>query len=548
MTKVVVTGAALREALREVLWNKEHSAWSSNAEGPASVSSNVDPSAAVTDPVNPNFKPQDRTEFGVAVGQLVRNMSDSDMPGLYDAVKAAVEDKEDKEGETQMKTNAASGKASKAEEAVRRAIRSIIAEACTDGTLTLNEAGQGDDPPAPPSRKPLPFRLKKGEKPGPVMNLDNLPPVRKIPAGVHGKEYEDRINKNKGWLNRNMGKAIDQYENPKADPNADIDPEAPERAAAAKRRHAYKSTAIGGMSDVNYDVEAGEHKPASFEEIAKGLSLDSAKAEAQKLGIDVTGMSFEDIVKAIIKAQGGNEEADFESVSRELGFSVAGAKQAVDKALAKARWITKIIDPDDPAMVEDMDIIVITAMNDYIKHLAKSGELSAADVQLMKDHPDIVEDLDGFRDFLHNYVKRIGKKGIKGVKIDYLGDNSSAERQAQKPQAGKPAPPAPRQPASAPTPEASPSAAPAPAGGKGYKIYPGGKRYGGKPVVTRVKNRVYGPSSDTAFKAGEQGEVSMDGDKLRVKKPGSDHTQTWDPVEEGKRPVLFLRDPNAGRG
>lgn len=99
------------------------------------------------------------------------------------------------------------------------------------------------------------------------------------------------------------------------------------------------------------------------------------------------------------------EGASFQEIAQELGFSVAGAKQAVDKALAKAQWLGAMQE-EDP---EDLEIITLTSMNDYIKMLAGSGELTPADIQLMKDHPEIVRDLDGFREFLDRALRKARK-------------------------------------------------------------------------------------------------------------------------------------------
>jgi hypothetical protein len=110
--------------------------------------------------------------------------------------------------------------------------------------------------------------------------------------------------------------------------------------------------------------------------------------------------------------------ASFEEIAKELDFSVAGAKQAVDKALEKAKWLAQDIAEDD------LEIMVLTTMNDYVNMLAKSGELSAADVQLMKDHPDIVRELDGFREFLATAIKRMRKQGQKVE--DPLGESKEA--------------------------------------------------------------------------------------------------------------------------
>jgi len=97
--------------------------------------------------------------------------------------------------------------------------------------------------------------------------------------------------------------------------------------------------------------------------------------------------------------------ATFDELAKEMGLSVAGAKRAVDMALEKARWMATQVDPDE------LEILILTTMKDYIDLLSKSGELSPADVALMKDHPEIVRELDGFREFLHNSLRRARKGG-----------------------------------------------------------------------------------------------------------------------------------------
>ena len=328
MTTVVVTDKALREMVREAMFNKEFSGWSTESEGPAAVNAVVDPSAAVTDPINPNFRPQDKTEFGIAVNQLVKNLPDTKMPKLYDTVKDALDKEEQKEDEEDMDTKAAQGGTKQVEEAVRKVVRGILSDINPRWQLTE----------APPRKEP-----------GPVVG--DLPPVKKIPAGVHGAEYMRRREKYQGDLKKILGKTdLDAPEPEEPDLDADA-PESAEATPEPAKRRAYKGTAIGGMSDVG---------GASFEEIAK-----------------------------------------------ELGFSVAGAKQAVDKALEKAQFLAQGMDEDD------REILVLNAMNDYIAMLNKTGELAPADVQLMKDHPDIVRELDGFREFLHNAIRRQRKAGQK---------------------------------------------------------------------------------------------------------------------------------------
>jgi hypothetical protein len=95
--------------------------------------------------------------------------------------------------------------------------------------------------------------------------------------------------------------------------------------------------------------------------------------------------------------------ASFDEIAKDLGFAITGAKAAVDKALEKLRFVVKM-DQDE------LEILVLTAMKDYIKTLEKTGELTPSDVALLKDNPDIVRTLDGFREFLHVYIKRARKQ------------------------------------------------------------------------------------------------------------------------------------------
>ena len=414
MTKVVVTEKALRETVREAMFNKEFSGWSSNEEGPANVDPNVDPSQAVTDPINPDFKPHTRTEFGVAVNQLVKNLPDTQMSGIFDAVKDAVDRKEQQEDEEEDK-------------------------------MKLKQAAHG-----------------QGVKDEGVTEMV----VRKAVRKILGEEMVNGV-----WVD-----------------SADTDADEEERQTSS-RRSAYKATALGGMSDVS---------GASFEEIAK-----------------------------------------------ELGFSVAGAKQAVDKALLNAQWIAQEIDPTD------LDDIVLTAMNDYIKFLAKSDEVTPADVQLMKDHPDIVCELEGFREFLHNYIRKARK-----ADAELVGQNAEEEIEPDEAPATKPAAPtnlAPEVPAPA---TERPAFSMKQGSGERtkrdkdtYKVY---SPYKGR-TVARVANKLYGTelghnlpdgSGKSKFKGGDRVRVSRDGEKLKVNAIDGDHSQTWDPIEQGQnqQDEAFTRD------
>lgn len=88
----------------------------------------------------------------------------------------------------------------------------------------------------------------------------------------------------------------------------------------------------------------------------------------------------------------------FDQIAKELGVSVSGAKRLVTVALAKAQYVGSI-DQDE------LEIITLEAMKDYIAHLQSSGELTPADVQLLQDHPSLTGELEGFREFLSDAIK-----------------------------------------------------------------------------------------------------------------------------------------------
>lgn len=306
--KFSLSRKALKNAVREALAGIPVSNMTDTADGMPPVTPNpvVDPMASVTDPMNTDFVPKTKQELDVALKQLSAEVPVDCIPSVYKTFKDAV-DSENIQAEKDKEMKKTSQNGDKVEEQVRQMVRKVLNE--------MNEA-EGDRP---------------------------LPPIQKIPMGVHGGEYLRRMKKSRDDLAKSFraGKAEDPIDDPDAELGDDDSP---------KKRHSYKKTALGSMKSV-------------------------------------AGATFEDIAK-------------------EFGLSVAGAKQAVDKALEKARWA-------GGADEDELEIVTLQAMIDYIEMLNKSGELTSADVQLMKDHPDIVRDLDGFREFLDGTIRRLRKDGQK---------------------------------------------------------------------------------------------------------------------------------------
>ena len=126
-----------------------------------------------------------------------------------------------------------------------------------------------------------------------------------------------------------------------------------------------------------------------------------------------------DSIEALIKKRTNQTATDvdgdnLQAIARDLGFSVSGAKQAVDKAMRKAQFLASL--PDS-----DRDLIVLSAVKEYIRELERAIDPTdpeaptTEDIQLMYDNPEIVATLDDFRYFLHKYVKRAAKATGKKI-------------------------------------------------------------------------------------------------------------------------------------
>ena len=95
--------------------------------------------------------------------------------------------------------------------------------------------------------------------------------------------------------------------------------------------------------------------------------------------------------------------ATLQQIANEMGYSIAAATKAIELALQKARFIATMDE-------NDLEIIVLTTINDYINKLGAAAGLSQSDIALMKEHPNIVVELDSFRVFLDRALRKVRKK------------------------------------------------------------------------------------------------------------------------------------------
>jgi len=178
MRKLVVSESVLRQLLKEAL-----GAGSSNSHltgtMPVRVNPVVDPSAGETDPTNQNFAPKNKQELISALRSLLDADDATEFPDIYITIKDAVE------------AHGAEMNKQKVEETIRAAVRKILKEA-------------------------------------------DLPPVKKIPYGVHGGEYTQRFQKAKAGLAKSFrGTSFD---------------DAPEEKEDERTRKNKMMTDVGGAS------------------------------------------------------------------------------------------------------------------------------------------------------------------------------------------------------------------------------------------------------------------------------------------------------------
>jgi hypothetical protein len=137
--------------------------------GGAKVNAVVDPSAAETDPMNPDYRPQNATELGVAMRTLTHDLPDEQASRVYDLVKQNLDDQRDKEkvpeateeetpdmkstdAITGTKTGTHSGTKT-VESVVRAMIRKVLSEEWEGYDAVVNGSDDDDEPIVAPVDK-----------------------------------------------------------------------------------------------------------------------------------------------------------------------------------------------------------------------------------------------------------------------------------------------------------------------------------------------------------------------------------------------------------
>jgi hypothetical protein len=277
----------------------------------------VDPSAALTDPTNPDYKPTSKQELQVALTAMMNDLPDDNVPSIYDALKHAIQSQEEDKGKDQMaKSN------DKIEESIRMMVRQL---------------------------------------------LENI----ELPQQI--KEYfaVDPATGEKVW--KGSGPA------PKLAPSASI--------------QKFDPSARG--------VAAGPQSPA-------GKSLKSTFKKMKDSDISFVDSSQPEAGRARRnKMQEGDK---LKNLAVEMGFkNPNGVLQFINRVLEKMK-----------RRFENYDAVAIATlevMKEYIDELSspyKSGSktldplITPQDAELMKQHPEMISDLETFRIYLDKKLRQRG--------------------------------------------------------------------------------------------------------------------------------------------
>lgn len=102
--------------------------------------------------------------------------------------------------------------------------------------------------------------------------------------------------------------------------------------------------------------------------------------------------------EALVASKGSTREMSHGEMNDYLGHTgVTGVKGEEFRTLEKMKFLANL-DPKSRKKLMD------TARNEYIDFLASSGDITDQEVADLRAHPSIVEELEGFRDWLDAYV------------------------------------------------------------------------------------------------------------------------------------------------
>jgi len=419
MKSVVISKAAIVELVKEALDNHDYGVSHSAA---VNVNPNADPSAIETDPFNKDVEPRNGEELKKSLVMMANDIGevpDEKVNKAYNDIRDVIEmatNTNDKVEETRKLTEAKGSFGSK------------IVRLVKEGELGVDDVSRGKDGTVVLRRS---FYYEHGHSAKDFANEISKDltmfgvPHQIVDQGQVNKPFKGGAGarSNSHWwvsIKEDVPTETVTATNEPVWPGSNMKTEEAIRneirkvlietsndpAVDAWAKHLNAHNALWPKK--NEDEPESEEATGEKEEIAqetqaeKQQNLQAKKTEGSvgtgevKEGDEEDEDAEDDEEK---RFKSNKEGASFLEIAKELNFSVAGAKQACDRALAKASYVAGM----DEA---DLRILVLYSVRQYIDMLASGGDLDQSEIQFLLDHPADVEALDGFREFLAKAIKR----------------------------------------------------------------------------------------------------------------------------------------------
>lgn len=359
------SGASVKSRFdEEPLFNVE------DAKQPVKPSAVVDPSAKAVDPTNEKFVPANKQELKLSVQAILSDLEDVQVARVYELIKDSIRKMRDEEQKMKKKNNSV-------EETIRQRVRSILSEV-------------------------------------------ELPPVKKIPFGVSGSDFLQRM---KTSLKRDLkNMQLDDNEKIIDDIAARVKKNDP--LGSIKRAARYLKDNVAGDVGTNLNAVISAVESSGDFETAAGMR-DALKANPGLVPKSaVTGETSRDELAQAFKVKHGTNIRDIE-----------------DKAMQKFKKVA-VYDTGTVELKDDVDVLVMLAMQDFVKYLETSGSwlYGPDDIEVMKNNPAIAAEMGSFRVFLDPYIEILMEDPEDSSLRQYAAKlgAKTLEREAKKLMSGKP--------------------------------------------------------------------------------------------------------------
>lgn len=359
-------GASVKSRFdEEPLFNVEDS------KQPVEPSAIVDPSAKAVDPSNEKFVPSNKQELKLSIMAILSDLEDVQVAKVYGLIKDSIRKMRDEEQKMKQKSKTS------VEETVRQRIRSILSEV-------------------------------------------ELPPVKKIPFGVSGSDFLDRMKSSLKRDFKNM--QLDDNEKVIEDVAARVKKGDP--VGSIKRAARYLKDNVPG--DVSKNLEAVIS--------AVQAAGDSATAAAMSAELKINPRL---VPKAAQTGEVAREEIS-QAFKLKHGTNIRDIEQ---KAMDKFKKVSSF-EGGSVELKAEVEVLVMQAMQDFVNYLELSGDwlYSPEDIDVMKNNPAIAAEMGTFRVFLDPYIEVTSEDPEDPALRKYAAQLGAKmlEKEAKKFQAKKP--------------------------------------------------------------------------------------------------------------